>query len=362
MTANALPIDEAMSGQADAFLERMSSVLDQGALSVMISIGHRSGLFDAMAGRKPTSSAEIAVTAKLAERYVREWLAAMVTGGIVTYDPMGKLYQLPDAHAACLTRGAPLGNIAVYAQAVALMGAVQERLLECFRHGGGTAYDDYPCFHQFMAEDSAQTVVEPLFEHVLPLVKGLEERLDAGIDVLDAGCGRGWALMAMAASHPSSRFVGYDLSEDAIAEARRVARDRGLRNLHFEARDLSDYNEREAFDFITTFDAVHDQKDPQALIVSLFGALKPGGAYLMQDVGGSAELENNRDFPMATLLYAVSCTHCTPISLGQGGKGLGTMWGWETAEAMLKTAGFNIVERHRLAHDPMNVWFVSRKS
>jgi hypothetical protein len=37
------------------------------------------------------------------------------------------------------------------------------------------------------------------------------------------------------------------------------------------------------------------------------------------------------------------------------------MWGWETAEAMLRGAGFASVERHVLPHDPMNVWFVSRK-
>jgi hypothetical protein len=80
----------------------------------------------------------------------------------------------------------------------------------------------------------------------------------------------------------------------------------------------------------------------------------------MQDIGGSARLENNLHFPMASLLYAVSCLHCTPVSLGQGGLGLGTMWGWETAEDALRAAGFGSVERHVLPHDPLNVWFVSR--
>lgn len=104
-----------------------------------------------------------------------------------------------------------------------------------------------------------------------------------------------------------------------------------------------------------------DQKDPQGLLRSLHRALRAGGVYLMQDIGGSAHLENNLGFPMASLLYAISCVHCTPISLGQGGAGLGTMWGWETAQRMLREAGFDTVERHVLPHDPMNVWFVSRK-
>ncbi len=298
----------------------------------------------------------------MAERYVQEWLAVMVTARIVDYDAAGARYTLPAEHAACLTRGAPLGNLAVYGQHVAIMGAVQDRVLACFETGEGTAYGDYPCFHQIMSEDSGQTVTGPLFDAVLPLAGDLCERLHAGIDVLDAGCGRGGALLAMAERYPNSRFVGYDLCADAIAHAAAGARAAGLANLRFEARDLTGYDETARFDAVTSFDAVHDQKDPEALIRALHGALRPGGVYLMQDIGGSARLENNLDFPMASLLYAISCVHCTPISLGQGGAGLGTMWGWETAEAMLRRAGFAGIERHTLPHDPMNVWFVARRA
>jgi SAM-dependent methyltransferase len=139
----------------------------------------------------------------------------------------------------------------------------------------------------------------------------------------------------------------------------------GLQNVRFEQRDLTDYDERGRFDFITAFDAVHDQKDTQIFLHALHSALRAGGIFLMQDIGGSEKLENNLNLPMAALLYAVSCVHCTPISLGQGGAGLGTMWGWETAQRMLNEAGFSAgfsTERHVLPHDPMNVWFVARKS
>ncbi|WP_137391983.1 class I SAM-dependent methyltransferase [Rhodoligotrophos defluvii] len=345
---------------AEAFAGRMGDILNAGAVAVMVSIGHRLGLFDAMAALPPSTSTAIAQRAGLAERYVREWLAVMVTGGIATYDPARKAYGLPAEHAACLTQGAPLGNLAVYAQTVALIGQMQERLLSCFRTGEGLAYGDYPCFHQVMAEDSAQTVVARLFDAILPLADGLCERLDKGIDVLDAGCGRGLALIEMARRYPKSRFIGYDLCADAIAFASEAAGKAGLTNIRFERRDLTGYDEKQCFDLITSFDAVHDQKDPQALVLSLRAALKPGGVYLMQDIGGSAHLENNANFPMAALLYAISCSHCMPVSLGQGGLGLGTMWGWETAQDMLKAAGFRLIERHILPHDPMNVWFVAR--
>lgn len=348
------------AAQAEIFSGQMAGMVEQGAVAVMVSIGHRTGLFDTMAAMPPATSVAIAAEAALAERYVREWLAVMVTARIVEFDPEAQCYALPPEHAACLTRGAPLGNFAVYAQHVALLGAVQDRTLACFETGEGTSYAEYPCFHQIMAEDSGMTVRDGLFGHILPLVGGIEARLDAGIDVMDAGCGQGEALIALAQLYPRSRFTGYDLEGEPIERAAAKARNAGLTNVLFERRDLTGYDERERFDLITSFDAIHDQKDPAALIRSLHGALKPGGVYLVQDIGGSARLEANLDFPMASLLYAISCAHCTPISLGQGGEGLGTMWGWETAEAMLKAAGFVDVARHVLAHDPMNVWFVAR--
>lgn len=345
---------------AEVFAGRVATILDDGAIAVMMALGHRAGLFAAMADAPPSTSSAIAERADLAERYVREWLAAMTVGRIVTYDLQAGTYTLPAEHAACLVDGAPLGNFAIYAQHVALLGAVQDRVLRCLRTGEGTAYGDYPCFHQIMAEDSAQTVGGALFDAVLPLAEGLVDRLEQGIDVLDAGCGRGGVLIALAERFPRSRFVGYDLGSDAIAFARERAEAAGLGNVRFEARDLTGFEEPGSFDLVTSFDAVHDQKDPEGLVRGIRASLRPGGVYLMQDIGGSARLENNLDFPMAAMLYAISCAHCTPISIGQGGPGLGTMWGWETAQAMLERAGFAAVERHVLPHDPMNVWFVAR--
>jgi SAM-dependent methyltransferase len=347
---------------AEAFAERISEVINSGAITLMISIGHKTGLFDVMARLRPSTSHEIAAAAELSERYVCEWLAAMVTGGIVRFDPARQTYRLPPEHAACLTRNAALGDFSVYAQMAAGLAVVEDRLVDCFKTGSGTTYDQYPHFHRDMAEDSNQTVVAQLFDVLLPLAPDVQVRLSDGIDVLDAGCGSGRALVAMAERYPNSRFTGYDLCADAIALAKSAAEVAGANNVRFEVRDLTGFDEAARYDFMVSFDAVHDQKDPQSLLTALHNALRPGGTYLMQDIGGSAHLENNLDFPMAAFLYTISCAHCTPISLGQGGEGLGTMWGWETAERMLRSAGFGDVRRHVLPHDPMNVWFVSRKS
>jgi SAM-dependent methyltransferase len=343
---------------AEHFQGRLAEVLNGGAVALMLAIGHRTGLFDTLSGLPPATSAQVAEAAGLDERYVREWLAAMVTGGIAEYDPQARTYALPPAHAASLVRRAPLGNLAVYAQLVAMAGSLQDRLLAAFETGDGIPYDAYPCFHAIMREDSGQTVVAALDEILAALVPDLIDRLELGIDVLDAGCGAGEALLALARRFPDSRFTGWDLGADAIAMATAAAGD--LPNVRFEQRDLSHMDAVAAFDLVTSFDAVHDMKDPQALLVAIHRALRPGGTHLMQDIGGSAALENNLGFPFAPFLYTVSCVHCTPVSLAQGGAGLGTMWGWETAERMLKAAGFRSTARRVFPHDPMNVWFVSR--
>lgn len=349
------------TGTAEAFQDTVATMLNHGALCIMLSIGHRSHLLDRLAELPPSTSHEIAEAANLDERFVREWLAAMVTGGMVAYDSRSRTYQLPADYAASLTRDGRLGNLAVYAQAVALFGKVEDRLLESLRNGKGLAYDDYPCFHQIMAEDSQQTVVDGIGETFEALAPDLVERLDAGIDVLDAGCGAGRAAIRLAELFPHSRFAGFDLCADAIAMARDEAARRGLGNVSFDVFDLSRFDETEAFDLVTSFDAVHDMKHPQVLLTAIHQALRPGGIHVMQDIGGSAHLENNLNFPFAPFLYAISFSHCTPVSLAQGGEGLGTMWGWETAQAMLKNAGFANSTRQVFPHDPMNVWFVSRK-
>ena len=347
---------------ARAFTGVLAGHFNSAAITLMISIGHRTGLFDALARLPPSTSLEIAAEADLHERYVREWLASLVAGQIIRYEPRNKTYWLPAEHVASLTTGAPLGNWAIWSQGMPIAGAAQEEVIEHFRHGGGTHYHDYPHFHDFMAEDSSQSIVAALDDKVLPLVPGLRGKLEAGIDVLDVGCGQGRAMVALAAKFPSSRFKGYDFSAEAIATGQKLVKEQKLSNVSLEVVDMSDFGEINRYDLITTFDAVHDQKSPENLIGGLHAALKRGGTYVMQDIGGSAYLEKNVDFPLAAYLYAISTTHCMAISLGQDGDGLGTMWGWETAQAMLQKAGFATIKKHLLEHDPLNVWFVSTKA
>jgi len=349
--------------RTQAFETRLIGAYNEAAMVLMISIGHRTGLFAAMAEAPPLTSAALAQRAGLVERYVREWLGALVVARVVEFDPESETYRLPPEHAALLTdRGT--ANLAVFAQYIPLLGTVEDDVVRCFREGGGVPYSRYGRFHEVMAEDSGQTVLPALFDHILPLAPGLTERLTAGIAVLDVGCGRGRALMLMAERFPKSRFTGYDLSESAIAWARERARQIGLDNVSFEARDLTDFDRRAeaaAFDFVTTFDAVHDQARPLAVLRGIFRTLKPGGVYLMQDIHASSHVHQNCDHPVGTLLYTISCMHCMSVSLAQGGEGLGAMWGREQAGDLLRQSGFQSISVHQLAHDVQNDYYVIRK-
>src|ERR687894_2298653 len=283
----------------------------------------------------------------------------MVVGRVVEHDPEDATYQLPQEHAAFLTRAASPDNMAAIAQFIPLMGSVEDGIVGSFEHGGGLSYSAFPRFHEVMAEDSGQTVLPALTEHILPLVPGLVERLEMGIDVLDVGCGSGRALNLMARTFPNSRFVGYDLSEETIARAHAEAQEHGSTNARFEVKDAATLDEEASYDLITTFDAVHDQADPAAVLKGIANALKDDGVYLMQDIAGSSHHHNNLDHPIGPFLYTVSTMHCMTVSLAQGGAGLGAMWGEEKAKQMLEEAGFKEVEIEQLPHDFQNYYYIS---
>ncbi|MBJ3764650.1 class I SAM-dependent methyltransferase, partial [Maribius pontilimi] len=340
--------------------DRFVGTLNEAALAVMTSLGHRAGLFDALAANPAVTSHGLAERARVNERYLREWLGVMVTSGVVVFDPKGSTYTLPPEHAAFLTRAASPDNMAVTTQFICLAASVEDKLLERFQTGEGLCYHHFDRFHEVMAEDSAQLVVANLTDAILPVVPGLIQRLQDGIDVADFGCGGGRAMMALARAFPASRFTGFDLCEDAFAETAAEARFKGLSNLHFVACDLSAASLLGSFDLVCAFDAVHDQADPKGFLRLIRRSLRKGGVFLMQDIGGSRDLEKNVENPFAPLLYTISSMHCMPISIGQGGPGLGAMWGVETAEEYLAETGFETVETHRLPHDPINAYFVAR--
>ncbi|MFJ6435835.1 class I SAM-dependent methyltransferase [Streptomyces sp. NPDC091416] len=343
----------------EAFAGRMVQVVNDTCLGLMAGLGHQSGLFDTMAGMAPATSTEIARAAGLNERYVREWLGAMVTGGIVDYEPGQGAYALPPEHAASLTRAAGPDNLARIAQDFGMMGEVEQQVLEAFRTGNGLPYSAYPRFQGLQAEESGEVFDLALVNGIVPLVPGLTERLRSGIEVLDIGTGHGHAVNVLARAFPASRFQGLDMSEEGIAVARAEAAALGLANTAFDIGDCAEVSG--SYDLITAFDVIHDLARPARALACVAAALAEDGVFLMGDIAASSRLEENIDHPLGPALYTFSVFYCMSVSLGEGGEGLGTVWGEQTARKMLGEAGFGRIDTRRVEGDILNVYYVARR-
>lgn len=276
------------------------------------------------------------------------------------YDPNSRTFLLPPEHAVCLT-GTSSRNLAAGSQGLAMLAKRLPSVAECFRSGGGVPYSEFrPDFTEYMDASWRLLYDGLLIKGFLPVAKGLPERLAAGIRVADLGCGTGHAINLMAREYPRSDFVGYDIAEDAIQRARAEARAMGLPNARFEVVDVTRLPSEPKFDLITSFDAVHDQRDPAAVLRSAAAALAPDGIYLAVEPRASSNLEENVGNPFAPWMYGVSTLHCMTVSLAEGGAGLGTAWGEQAARRFLAEAGFTSIEVIE-APGPQNNIYICRR-
>ena len=354
-----------VSGQdearAQAFVQKMLSVMIGGRLTVMLSIGHETGLFDLMATLPPSTSQQIADAAQMNERYVREWLGSLTTGGVVAYDPADRTFRLPPEHARVLTRAGEIRNFGGAAQSTMALAVNYDAIVDCFKNGGGVPYERHARFTCGFAETSARIFDATLLQRVLPSIPGIVERLEAGIDVADIGCGRGRAVNLMAGAFPERNFTGFDFAEQDLAVGRADQEAGGLTNARFDVLDAALLDLEDAFDLITAFDAIHDQVDPARVLANVARALRPGGTFLMVDIAASSNLEENVSHPLAPSLYAASVLHCMTVSLAYGGAGLGNMWGEQLARQMPAEAGFTSVDVRRVEGDYLNAYFVATR-
>jgi len=361
-----------MADNAQTFADKMVDILNYGSLNLAMGLGYRAGLFDIMDDlARPCSVAEICAPANLSPRYVKEWLGVMVCGDIVELaagDDGEPRFFLPKAHGDLLARRAGSGNLGVYTQEIPLLTAsVMEPVFDRFFSGDGIAYEQYPDFHDFMAQLGDAKHRQVLVDVFLPSVDDgrLVAALRKGIDVCDLGCAQGVATILMAQAFPASRFTGIDISGEALEAARADAARQGLQNIRFELRDAAELRRpndlSESFDYITAFDAIHDQTRPLEALQAVVELLKVDGAFSMIDIAAETDIQGNRSHPMGPFLYTVSLMHCMPVGLVDGGAGLGMMWGGQRADEMLVQAGFRQVTVAEIPDDPFNLHFFCRK-
>jgi len=351
-----------------SFSEKMIDILNYGAINLAMAIGYRTGLFDVMdTFDSPQSSDVISDRAGLNPRYVQEWLGVMTTAEIVELSQAeddGNQYYLPKHCGDLITRRAGNSNLGVYTQEIPLLTkSAMEAVIDGFTTGEGVNYDHYPEFQAFMSQLADAKHRRVLINNFLPSVDygRIIQRLASGIQVCDLGCAEGIAVILMAKAFPQSRFVGIDISPEAIAEARRQARRQKIENLDFLVLDAADLkNKREMkglFDYVTAFDAIHDQTRPLAVLQGVNHILTPDGRFSMVDIAANSNLADNLAHPMGSFLYTVSLMHCMPVGLVNGGTGLGMMWGREKAVEMLKDAQFQRVQVLEMPEDPFNLHF-----
>jgi SAM-dependent methyltransferase len=345
--------------KAEAFAGRLMPLLAGGIQSQLIDLGDRTGLF-AAAAEGPATSDELADRADLVERYVREWLGAMVTAGIMHYNPANATYLLPPEHAALLVGPASMTPMA---RANTVLSRHVPELARVFREGGGIPYAEYtPDFSDAMDGMSRGGYDQFLLSQYLPMAPGLADRLTAGARAADVACGSGHALVVLARAFPQSVFTGYDTDEHALGRARKEAADEGLTNLTFELTDIRHLDGSQRFDAIFMFDALHDQVDPAGVLQRVSACLAPGGVFLLREPHAADRLEDNVGNPMAAVQYSVSVMHCLTVSLAHAGAGIGLAFGEGHARRLLTEAGFADPQLHPAPGQPFDVVYVTRRA
>lgn len=355
-----------------AFAQKMIDILNYGALNLALGIGYKLRIFDRLADlNRPLTSRRLAAETGLNVRYLEEWLGIMVTGGVLELEPDegsagGDRYFLPPDRAAVLTRQAGPDNLGVYAQEIPLLTVSALTGVEKgFATGQGVPFSAYPEFQAFMAELAEAKHEETLIQDFLPAVDNgrLVKRLHRGIRVCDLGCGQGVALRLMAEAYPRSEFMGLDNHAGALEAAGRAAGERS--NLEFvlmDAAELVDRSELQGrFDYVTAFDAIHDQSHPLRALQGVYHLLRPAGLFSMVDIKAGSRPGDNLDHPLGPFLYTVSLMHCLPVGLNDDGRGLGMMWGREKAVELLQEAGFSQIEVLDIPRDGFNLHFLGKK-
>lgn len=352
------------SKRAQQFAVKMSGAYVQAMVTLMVDLGYRTGLFEALA-QGPATSAELAERTELSERHVREWLGSIASAGITDYDAATGRHTLPAEHAMFLCGDSPTNLAAAAGMLTSLAPHVGE-VARTFREGGGLPYAVYrPEFTTVMDQAGRRKYTSMLVSHYVPLAEGLPERLRAGARALDLGCGTGHTTNLLAEAFPESTFLGVDIADDAITLAKSEAERMGLDNVDYalhDIRTIADTDERfaEPFDVVFGFDVIHDQVDPAGVLGGIRSTLADDGYFFCYDIAAHSALEDNLDNPRAALIYGISTLHCMQVSLAHEGAGLGTAWGQELATEMFRDAGFSSVDIRPLEFDPMNQVYVCR--
>ena len=316
-----------------------------GMISGLIYIGDQLGLFKAMAGGEPVDPGALAGQTGLNERYVLEWLKAMVAAELVEQAAPGADYSLSEEVAAYLADEGGRFFLAGMFQLTVPSLQLTPRLMEAFRNGGGIGFSE-------LGEEIVGSIdrlhIAPfkylLAQSWLPQVPGLKEKLEAGITILDVGCGFGRSTVAIAQAFPNSRVVGLEPDGHSCDDARKRSREAGAGNTEYLQIPVQELPAEGQYDLILALDCIHDMADPVGGLKAIRAGLAEEGLFFWCEPIGSHDPLENRN-PSGKLRHAISPYHCMTVSLAQGGAGLGTLIGEKGARDLGELAGFSHFEK-----------------
>lgn len=334
-TGTARAVDNA---RVEKFLEKIVNDIGTALRGALCYVGDKLRIFKAMAATGPVTAPELARHTGLNERYLREWLGAMVTAEYVEYDPATGQYTLPPEHALPLADESFPYFVGGFMEMIVPAVSVAPSVANAFRTGKGVDQNEYsPEMFEAIERGTAPWYRNQLVQNWVPAMPQVIDALEAGGSALDVGCGSGRAAITLSKAFPKARVFGYDYHELSLQRARMNADAEGA-NVHFEVVDCVNLPPN-TFDFITTFDVIHDAVDPVALMKSIRGALRPNGTYLMLEMRCSPKVEENIN-PVGRLLYSISTLYCMTTSLAHDGAGIGAAMGEPKARELASQAGF----------------------
>ena len=350
------PLDQA---KLHEFVMRAVGEMGAAMNTALIVIGDKLGLYKAMSGAGPMTSAELAKKTGTAERYVREWLASQAAGGFVTYDASSGKYTLPPEQALALADETSPVFLPGFFEVVAACVKDEPKITDAFRSGKGVGWHEHD--HGLFA--GTERFFRPnyrahLISEWIPALEGTEAKLKAGSKVADVGCGLGTSTILMAQAYPKSTFVGFDYHDGSIKMAREAAAKAGVGDrVKFEVAKAKDYPGK-GFDFVAFFDCLHDMGDPEGAAKHVKESMTPDGTWMIVEPFAHDKLEDNLN-PIGRVYFAASTMLCTPASLSQEvGLALGAQAGEGRLSKILKAAGFSRVRR--AAETPFNIVLEAR--
>jgi SAM-dependent methyltransferase len=357
--SNAQDAAQIDQNKLNAFIGQMLSDLGGAASVALVRMGDALGLYKTLQARGPMTSVELAIAAKVDERYLREWLSHQTVSNYLAYDPGSGKFSLPPEQAMVF---------AIQESPVYLMGGFdlmaamldnQAKVQAAFKSGGGVAWGDQAgCMFCAVARFFRPGYHNHLVSTWLPAMDGVVKKLEAGAKVADVGCGHGWSTVLMAKAFPKSTFIGYDFHPHSISEARAHADTHGVTaNARFEVGLSKDYSGKD-FDLVTCFDCLHDMGDPAGAAAHMRQSLKKDGTLMIVEPMAGDRLEQNLN-PVSRLYYAASTMICVPTSLSQEvGTALGAQAGEARLREMVLAGGFSSVRR--AAETPFNMILEAR--